>query len=65
MKETTKKIIDEYINESEVVMGEFLAQKEVPQGMTFEEAFETYIECMEQANGDRFFAIKEGETIIL
>ena len=57
-----KKLIKEYIEDSEVVMGEFLAWKKVPRGMTFEDAFEMYIRAMKEVNGDQFYAVKEGET---
>ena len=55
----------EWVNESEVVMAEFLAWKEVPAGMTFEEAFEMYVRAMKDAEGDEFYVIKEGEKIEL
>ena len=57
-----KKLINEYIDESEVVMAEFLAWKKVPRGMTFEDAFEMYIRAMKEATGDQFYVVKEGET---
>ena len=46
-------------------MAEYLASKEVPQGMTFEEVFNIYINCMKQVEGDKFFVEKEGEMIEL
>ena len=64
-KITLNGLLAEYCNDSEVCMAEFLADKEVPAGMTFEEAFEMYIECMKRAEGDRFYTIKEDETIEL
>lgn len=64
-KNIVEELCQEYVADSEVVMGEFLAWKKVPEGMTFEQAFEAYIGCMKAANDDRFFVIKEGETIEL
>lgn len=58
-------LIKEYIKDSEVVMGEFLADKKVPNGISFEQAFEIYIACMQCVNGDRFYAIKEGKKVEL
>jgi len=58
-------LINEYLDESEVCMAEFLAWKKVPAGMTFEEAFETYIRVMKAVEGDKFYTIKEGETFEL
>ena len=51
----TKELIKDYIENSEVCMAEYLASKEVPQGITFEDAFNTYINCMKQVEGDKFF----------
>ena len=62
---TADSIIEEYERDSEVVMAEFLAWKKVPRGMSFEQAFETYIECMKKVEGDKFFTIKEGKKIEL
>jgi len=58
-------LIKDYIKNSDVVMAEYLASKKVPHGLTFEDAFEIYIELMKQANGDEFYTIKEGEIIDL
>ena len=60
-----KNLIKDYIENSEVCMAEYLALKEVPQGMTFEDAFNTYINCMKEVEGDKFFVEKEGEMIEL
>ena len=60
-----KNLIKDYIENSEVCMAEYLASKEVPQGMTFEEVFNTYINCMKEVEGDKFFVEKEGEMIEL
>ena len=57
-----KDFIEKYQRESEVCVGEFLAWEEVPQGMTFEQAFEVYIEVMKRVEGDKFLTIKEGKT---
>ncbi len=46
-------------------MAEYLASEEVPQCMTFEDAFNTYISCMKEVEGDKFFVEKEGEMIEL
>ena len=53
-KTTATAVIAEYIKDSEVVMAELLASKKAD-GLTIEEAFKLYIECMKRANGDRFF----------
>lgn len=57
----TKDLIKDYIENSEVCMAEYLASKEVPQGITFEETFNIYVKCMKQVEGDKFFVEKEGE----
>ena len=61
------KLLDEYINLNGVCMAEYLAGKLVPieATLTFEEVFEIYIRLMKEANGDRFYTIKEGELIEL
>ena len=59
VKETARKLIDKYYKESEVCMGEFLAS-EFAKGLSFEEAFETYILCMKMVEGDEFYTIQEG-----
>lgn len=51
----------DYTEHSPVVMAEYLASKRVPPDTSYEEAFETYVECMKRANGDRFFVMKEDE----
>lgn len=56
-----KDLIRDNIENSEVCMAEYLASKEVPQGLTFEEAFNIYINCMKQVEGDRFFVKRAGE----
>ena len=61
----TQKILKDYFNKSEVVMEEYLAQKKVPLGLTFEDVFEMYINLMKGANNDEFYVIKEGERIEL
>ena len=60
-----KDLIKDYIENSEVCMAEYLASEEVPQGMTFEEVFNIYINCMKEVEGDKFFVEKEGEMIEL
>ena len=54
-KDIVNELIDEYRRDSDVCMGEFLAYKKVPKGMTFEQAFEAYKDCMEQIEGDIYF----------
>ena len=61
----TKGLIKDYIDNREVCMAEYLASKEVPKGMTFEDAFNTYISCMKEVERDKFFVEKEGEMIEL
>ena len=65
MTDMTKELIKDYIENSEVCMAEYLASEKVPQGMTFEEVFNIYINCMKQVEGDKFFVEKEGEMIEL
>lgn len=65
MTDITKELIKDYIENSEVCMAEYFASKEVPQGLTFEDAFNIYIICMKQVEGDKFFVEKEGEMIAL
>ena len=55
-KPTAASIDKEYLQDSEVCMGELLAQKKAD-GLTIEEAFLLYIECMKRAEGDRFFRV--------
>ena len=65
MTDMAKELIKDYYANSEVCMAEYLASEEVPQGMTFEDAFNTYINCMKEVEGDKFFVEKEGEMIEL
>ncbi len=51
--------------DSEVCMAETLASEVVPAGVSYEEAFEIYIEAMKRVEGDTFYAIKDGEKIEL
>ena len=60
-----KDLIKDYIENSEVCMEEYHKSKEVPKGIKFEDAFNTYINCMKQVEGDKFFVKKEGEIIEL
>ena len=53
-------IIDIYAD-NDLCMAEILADETVPDGLTYEEAFEVYIEAMKRADGDEFYTIKEGE----
>jgi hypothetical protein len=65
MTDIIKELIKDYLENSEVCMAEYLASKEVPQGITFEDATAIYISCMKQINRDKFFVEKEGEMIEL
>lgn len=69
MTDKAKKILgrikEMYLSESEVVMGEFLADVNVSDNLTFEDAFEIYVEAMKWANDDRFIQIAEGKVIEL
>ena len=56
---------DEYETESDVCAAEFLAGKTVPEGVTFEEAFQAYIAMMKTIEGDRFVQIREKEIVEL
>lgn len=42
---------------------DFLGYEKVPAGMTFEEAFETYIGMMQMVEGDRFIHIRDNDDI--
>ena len=67
VKETISQLLDKYRNtdwENGVCMAEFLAS-EFPKGLSYEEAFQVYVECMKTVEGDEFYTIKEGETIAL
>lgn len=58
-------LINDYEENSDVVMAEYLSSKKVPHGLTFEDAFEIYIDLMKRVEGDEFYTIKEGEKIEL
>lgn len=58
-------IIETYITDSDVCMAETLAFEKVPSGMTYEQAFKVYIKAMKEVEKDRFFTVKDGETIEL
>ena len=61
-------LLNEYISLSNgVCMAEYLAGKLISfeSSLSFEEVFEIYIRLMKEANGDRFYTIKEGELIEL
>lgn len=64
-KETADRLIKKYADESQVCMAEFLASEPVPAGMSFEKAFNVYVECMKQVEGDSFFTMKENKKIEL
>lgn len=49
----------------DVCAAEFLAGEKVPEGMTFEQAFELYVEVMKTVEGDRFAVTRKGITKIL
>ncbi len=61
VKEITKQLIVKYRTESDVCMAEFLAS-EFPKNLSFQEAFEVYIACMKEVEGDKFFVEKEGKN---
>lgn len=52
--------IKEY-KEQDLCAAEFLAGREVPAGLTVEEAFNLYIRVMETIEKDRFIVLKEGK----
>lgn len=54
-----KNIVQKYINESDVCMAKLLANEPVPQGMSFEDAFLVYVECMKHIDKDRFTVTRE------
>ncbi|WP_239059475.1 hypothetical protein [Bacteroides sp. 224] len=56
---TLDKIIKEY-HSGDICMGELLASTPAT-GLSIEKAFELYIQSMNQANGDEFFALKENK----
>ena len=58
-------LLDDYQMNSEVCLAEYLANVPVAPGMTYEQAFNTYIRLMKRVEGDRFYTVKEGETIEL
>ena len=64
-EEILRGLVKDYAEKSEVVMAEYLAWRKVPEGLSYEDAFELYIAAMKQANGDRFFAIKGRKKIEL
>ena len=52
--ETVKRLLKLYRNDSEVCMAEFLAS-EFPKNLSFAEAFEVYVTCMQIVEGDKFY----------
>ena len=62
--QTAEDLITDY-RFQDVCAAEFLADTEVPAGMTFEQAFELYVEVMKTVEGDTFTVTKEGETTVL
>lgn len=60
-----RELLNEYYNESEVCMGEFLAWKKVPHDMTYEEAFRMYMNMMNVVEGDHFYQVADGQEIAL
>lgn len=60
-----ERLIDDYETNSEVCLTEYLASEPVAPGLTYEQAFELYIKAMKKVEGDKFFTIKENETIEL
>lgn len=49
--------------ECDVCMAEYLAQFQIAEGITIEDAFEMYIHLMQWAEGDRFYRDIEGGAI--
>lgn len=66
-EQIVRNLLDTYRIYSEVCMAEFLASEDVNQFVdcSFEDAFEIYMECMKIVEGDKFYTVKEGETIEL
>ena len=62
-QEIKKELIKKFIEESDVCMAEFLASENVPNGMSFEDAFEMYIALMKEVEGDKFFVIKDEKIV--
>lgn len=59
-------LVDKCLAEYSVVcLAEYLASAPVAPGMTYEQAFNLYIKAMKEVEGDRFYTVKEGETIEL
>lgn len=58
---TVRDLQDDY-RQQDLCAAEFLASEKVPEGMTFEQAFEFYIEVMKTVEGDTFTVTKEGIT---
>lgn len=60
IEDATKHLINRYQIYSENCMGEFLAEEKVGNDLTFEDAFNIYIRCMQRVENDRFYANKDG-----
>lgn len=60
-QEVVDRLTESYINNSEIVMGEYLAFEKA-NGLTFEEAYHIYIALMKRAYGNQFYVIKEDEV---
>lgn len=62
---TLQSLLDAYRNDNDLCCAEFLATEKVPEGMSFEQAFQLYISMMKTVEGDRFLQIREKEIITL
>ena len=58
----TRKLLDTYFQQDNCC-AEMLADQKVPEGMTFEDAFEVYVAMMMTVEGDRFIHIIEDDDI--
>jgi hypothetical protein len=63
MDKELKRILDEYVH-NDVCMAELLADITVPESVSYEQAFETYIKAMKTVEQDKFFLQREDEKII-
>ena len=63
MDKELKRILDEYIH-NDVCVAELLADITVPENVSYEQAFETYIKAMKTVEQDKFFLQRRDEEII-
>ena len=62
IESAVRKLVAGYKNKSEVCLGEFLASEKVDPTLSYEDAFNTYVTCMKNIEGDKFTVTKEGIT---